>query len=214
MVENLPQLESRLNTLEGQNRRLRLACCLFAISMTAVLGVGFRRQQTTSASIPGSAEIQAQRFVLVDSGGRERAVLGLGPEGPFLHFLASPSGTVPASTVPASMDASGVVVRGPSGVSATLQATGLELGSMAGHAELNAQSLKIQHSASSASVNMQIVREGPTLLLQDASGGLASMGVHSYVPAGAVTPHHTSAASIALVSPDHHILWSAPPARR
>lgn len=209
MTAAVQEIEFRLNALERQNRRLRVALCLLTISVTAVMGMGFRRAQAAAGSIPASPEMQAQRFVLVDSAGHERAVLGLGPNGPFLHFLASDS-----TAVPTSIDTSGVILRGRSGISAALVADGVELESAGSHAEFKAWALKIQPASSRASAQLEMLPAGPSLLLQDASGGLAAVGVHSFVPPHSAVTRRTSAASIALVSPDHRILWSAPPPRR
>jgi hypothetical protein len=95
-----------------------------------------------------------------------------------------------------------------------LVADGLELQSSGGHTELKGLALKMQPASSSASVQLEVPPAGPSLLLQDATGGLAAIGVHSFVPPHSAPARRTSAASMALVSPDHRILWSAPPPRR
>jgi len=209
MPANPPEFELRLNALERQNRRLRLALCALALPLAVLLGAGFHGRQSAAVSIPPSPEVQAQRFVLVDSSGHEKAVLGLGPNGPFLHFLGSDAGVTPLS-----VDGSGVVVRGSSGLAAALDAGGVELDASAGHAELKAQSLTMQPSSSSASVRLQVQQGAPSLVLQDAGGSLAAVGVHSFAASRSALARRTSAASIALVSSDHRILWSAPPGRR
>lgn len=209
MAERSQDFELRLNTLEGENRRLRRAVCLLTVAIGVVLGVGFRRWQEPALSIPASPEVQAQRFVLVDAHGHEQAVLGLGPNGPFLHLL----GTNP-NVVPVAVNESGLIVRGSSGIGVALDAGGLELDSPSGHTEVKARSLTLQPASSSASVRLQVAGVGPSLVLQDASGNIAAIGAHAFAPSPSAPPRHTSAASIALVSSEHRILWSAPPPHR
>lgn len=206
MLAPMPLIESRLHALERQNRRLRLALFLLAITVTAAFALGFSRGQNASDSYEPSAEVKAQRFVLVDSSGREQAVLGLGANGPFLHFLSSGSAAVPVS-----VDASGIAVHNAFGFNTTLDAGGLVLDSTASRTELKAQSLEMKPASSSATASLRISPDGPSLLLRDAAGGLAALGVHSFVPEKSAVARRTSAAAIALVAPDHRILWSAPP---
>lgn len=209
MIERSQEFELRLNSLEGENRRLRRAVGLLAVSIGVLLGLGFHRWQEPSPSIPASPEVQAQRFVLVDSRGHEQAVLGVGPNGPFLNLL----GTNP-NVVPVAVNESGLVLRGSSGLGAALDAGGLEMDSPSGHTEVKARSLSMQPASSAASVHLQVAGGGPSLVLQDASGNIAAIGVHAIAPSPSAPPRRTSAASIALVSSEHRILWSAPPLHR
>lgn len=207
MNDDMHWIVSHLNSLERENRRLRLVLCILVLPIMALLWMGLRQEQELQVPIAdASPEVHAQRFVLVDSGGRERAVLGIGPNGPFLHFFGSGGASVPLS-----LDASGLVLHDFSGSGAALSANGLELSSTVGHAILKAQSLELKPVSSSAHASLGFVPDGPSLLLQDDRGSLVAVGVHLFAPSSSRTVQRTGAASIALVSPDHHILWSAPP---
>jgi len=216
MDTDLDLIHLRLKALEQQNRRLRAALCVLTIPILGILWMASLRWQGETAPPPGGStpEVHAQRFVLLDSAGKERAVLGMGASGPFLHFLPaaeSPSAAEPA-LVPVSLDSSGLVFSGPAGTGMAANAEGIEIASTSGRAYLKAQSLELKPAQSAAVVTLRLAPAGPTLLLQDAGGSLASIGVHSLSPAASAVAQRTGAASIVLVAPDHRILWSAPAA--
>src|SRR5262249_409088 len=68
-------LARRLERLERENRRLKLAGALTLVGPAALVVMG----QTAPTQVANS--IEAERFVLRDAGGKVRATLGLRPDG-------------------------------------------------------------------------------------------------------------------------------------
>lgn len=210
MSEGLDQVRYRLDRLERQNRQLRWMVRLLALPLAAMvlMAAAGHQESGEGAQIAPSPEMHAQRFVLVDSAGRERAVLGLGSNGPFLHFLAA-SGT-DRGTAPVSLDVQGLTVSATGTTGAALNAQGLTIAGVNGRALLDAQSLSLEPARSGAEASLHLGESGPSLRLKDAKGGLAVMGVQSFAPSPGGVARTTGAASITLVGPNHRVLWSAP----
>lgn len=213
MNADLERINLRLDLLERQNCRLRLALCLLFVPILGIFWIAARTQEGTPQVTAGaSQEVHAQRFVLTDSRGRELAVWGVGASGPFLHFLAgtiSPAATAPAA-IPVSLDTSGLIFSDAAGTETAINASGLDLAASGSHAFLKAQSLEMKPAQSKAEVNLRLTSAGPTLLLQDAGGSLAAIGVHAFSATATGAAQRTGAASIVLVAPNRRILWSAP----
>src|SRR5262245_59902063 len=71
-MTELESLTSRLQKVERDNRRMKLAGCLTGLIAAALLLMGQAR--------PGHKQLEAQELVLRDSSGRIRALLTASPE--------------------------------------------------------------------------------------------------------------------------------------
>lgn len=76
----LGTLVQRLERLERENRRVKLLAIGLAIGIAALVLMG------QVPATRGTKVIEAERFVLLDTNGRTRAILGAGPQGYALAF--------------------------------------------------------------------------------------------------------------------------------
>lgn len=70
----LASLQTRVTALEQRARRATFAAYALGLALACGLGMAFTAQQPTGAQDPESAELRAQRFVLVDGKQRVRGL--------------------------------------------------------------------------------------------------------------------------------------------
>jgi len=207
-------IEERLEKLERQNRRMKLAGVGALVIAGAVVLMG---QASGPRTLP---EVRANSFVLVDANGQRRAMLAMFSDGPGLAPY-DPTGqpraelTVFSSGPDLQMeDANGKVRVGPT---VFLGKPELVLIGANEKAEADlfvdsiAPALTFSDTNGSQRVALGVASDGPWFSLNDASGFKTDIGVTHLVSPETGEVRRTSAASIALFGKDKNVLWSAPP---
>ena len=202
----------RIEALERQNRRLKqfAASVLLFLATFAVMGV----------SGP-SRTIEAQRFVLTDSVGRTRAVLGLEKGSPTL-ILYTDKGKPGVQLVEYGSEnpVPALKMLNANGESlADLHPGGLYIGaSSSQNVALTLgiwPSLTMTDGASSVSLSIRGVSgHGPSLTLVDAQGFASTLGDTVLTDVATKKDRHTSSASLVMEDRDGTILWSAETVQR
>ncbi len=199
----LQPIRERLEKLERQNcwfKRTGVAALLLA---AAVVVMGQARPSRT---------VTADKFVLVDSQGRTRAVLqadsiratltfmdGVGRKRTVLSGGTGTTGHAFAHLELGEAAARGGFVLGTPGGEVTLSDGGLVMGAYPPNREAGSVLLQAPGPF------------GPDLELTDSQGYTANIGITRLVTPATGETHRTSAASVVLLGKGGKVLWSAPP---
>jgi hypothetical protein len=168
------RMSARLDCLEKQNRKMK---------KTLVTGFAFVGCVLLMAQSRPNGTIEAERFVVKDKNGKEKAALGM---------ATSESGgaslTIGSPEFANSTEKYIVTIHGG-------DYAWLNLRSRDGKETINAD------------INS---KDGPELLLSDKEGYKTDIGHTDLITSRTGETHYTSAASVVLFGKDKHVLWSAP----
>jgi len=205
-------IECRLEKLERQNRRMKLAGLgAFVIAGTLLLMGQARPVQPST--------IRGNRFVLVDAQGQERAVIEMYKGGPVLALCnANKNPSAVLSTLSLIGDLSLCGANRQARALDAFSAAGPSLALYDAHGTPRAQlgvswgysGLTLSDVNGKTRAGLHAFSGGPMLDLYDASGFEAIVGSTDVLTSTGET-HETSAASIVLFGKDKKVLWSAPP---
>jgi hypothetical protein len=231
-------IEERLEKLERQNRRMKLA----GLGAMVIAGAFVLMGQASGPRTP--PEVRAKSFVLVDANGETRARLYMsasakGPELDLLDAKGNPRVVLGASGTSGGLDlldAKGnerLTLDGPPiGPALVLSDangnTRAEMDAFSDSPELDlydasgkpraglgawpeGPGLKLYDANGKPRAGLAVTSDGPTLGLDDANGFKTRIGVTGLVTPATGETHKTSAASIVLFGKDRKVLWSAPP---
>jgi hypothetical protein len=205
---------SRIERLEGQNRRLKRGAlaCLVAIVSLGLMGQTQRKSTRKPAPAPAPApasapappamprNIEAESFVLKDANGRVRAELSMGGTGPSFKLLdLSGSALVTLSLNDTAPGGPFLLLSDPqhhAGLSmSVLEGAGSQLSLTGARADIQAY--------------IGVTPYGTTLTLSDQDGFTTNIG-KGVQPSKGGQIKKTSAASITLFNKDRKVLWTAP----
>ena len=178
-------LQDRLFKLETQNRRLKRvgSAVLIAVTLLVVMG-----------QAPSKKIVEANEFILKDSGGKTRADLSVNEttKTPVAQLvLFDPNGHEKVrvdSGLPGL--GGGIVLSGDNGPNALLTSTFLSI------------------SRDNNKTGMTMAEDG--LIVSDGKGFEAAIGVVSLVTPSTGETHKTSVASLVLFDKDKNVIWKAP----
>jgi hypothetical protein len=238
MTNEQGAIEERLEKLERQNRRMKLAGLGAVVIAGAFVLMG---QASGPRTLP---EVRAKSFVLVDANGETRARLYMSapPERPELDLLdakGNPRVVLDASGTSGGLDlldAKGnerLTLYGPpigpglvltdanqkERVELAASSDGPTLALYDASEKVRARlgawpegpGLKLYDANGKPRAGLAVTSDGPTLGLNDATGFKTRIGVTGLVTPATGETHTTSAASIVLFGKDRKVLWSAPP---
>lgn len=186
-------IEQRLEKLERQNRRMKLA----GIGALVIAGAFLLTGQASGPRI--LPEVRANSFVLVDAQGKPRATLGMYADQPRLA-LSDTNGTVRAALA---VSSGGPVLM--------MVGTGKAVASL--FVESDGPELDMLGENEAQGAIFGIPARGPELRMNDASGFETELGVTDLITPTTGETHATSAASIVLFGKGKKVLWSAPEPR-
>jgi hypothetical protein len=191
-----PSIEERLERLEKQNRWLRML--VLALIFLAGGGVMLSVVSGVRAQAPAwKRTVEAGKFVLRDSSGKTRAMLGMIPTGPVLRMYDT-SGT-PRAALSVSEVGAGLGLYDTSGQMRAV------LDMFAGN-----QNLTLLDASGAQLARLDGSADGPSLTLQD-SGGFKSVVGHVALQTPATGEQsQSSAASIHLFNKAGKVIWAAP----
>jgi hypothetical protein len=210
-ISDLYVMAQRLDKLERQNRRLIQAGVLALVLLFSIVWMGQAPRKTRS--------IEADRFILNDSGGKKRAELMMEDAGPGLVLydiigrriarfggvsngaglsLQSIDGGSRLSLV-SQPEGPHLLIFDPSGTFRT------ELG-----ASERGPYLLLHDSNGSPRAALALDNEQPKLQLSDSEGFTAILGSNPLVTANTQAVQKTNAASLLFFGKDGEILWRAP----
>lgn len=182
---DLQVIQARIEKLESQNRRLKLA----GLGGLIIFGAAIAMAQ----SAPAPKVVEAQRFVLKDGQGNVRAWLGLFGEGS--ELVLGNSAKQPMMTLKVSDQASDLHFQGQ-------ENSGMNLG-----LDFGVPAISMAGSSGSGQATLAVNETGPEFALRDSQGSSAALGI----PDGAAKSRHAkSAASVRLLDKEGKVLWSAP----
>jgi len=225
----LTAITKRLERLEKENRRMKLA----------ILGIGVAALAVFTASWEGRARtanvtqtVTASKFILHDNLGRVRAWLGMDGNEPSLELRDDEGDTIAAllEDMTANRDKGTIVLSEAKGHSAaTITDDSLNLdghislmgdsgGTTIGEGDMfigkGRDSVFVSHNGielSGTGGKVDLTNSsGPSLSLQDAAGFMATFGTADLVMARTGKAERTSAASIDLFDRKGHVIWQAP----
>jgi hypothetical protein len=185
---DLQTIQARLEKLEAQNRKLKLA----GLAGLIILGAGIAMAQ----SAPTPKVIEAQRFVVKDAHGNVRAWLGVFGEGS--ELILGNSGKQPMMTLQVTERAGDLHFQGQ-------ENSGMNLG-----LDFGVPAISMAGSSGSGQATLRINDAGPSFSLRDSRGFSATVGVPETEPNGTTRSDKRSAASVRLFDKAGRILWSAP----
>ncbi len=202
MTSDHGAIEERLESLERQNRRIKLAglAALVIAGAVVLTGLAWPRGSASGQAGKSATVIRATEFVLVDAQGRTRAALEMYMGGPELVLY----------------DANGKL-RARLDVSPDGQGLRLYDANEKARAVLNViadqPGLAVSDANGKMGAVLSVLADGPVLSLNDAQGFATQIGVTGLVTPATAETRKTSAASIVMFSNDkeHHVLWKAPP---
>jgi len=184
-------IKQRLEKLERQNRRMKLAGVGALVIAAAFLLMG---QASGPRTLP---EVRANSFVLVDAQGRQRATLSMDMNEPGLA-LRDASGAIRAMLANSPQGPTLGLLDANGKAAATLAV--LSDGPLLGMLDANL----------TQGVMLDIPAHGPELKLNDANRFETDIGATDLITPTTGETHTTSAASIVLFGKDKKVLWSAP----
>jgi hypothetical protein len=191
-TRDLQAILDRLDRLETQNRRLKWGVIAVLASVSAVLLMGQAPRPVPT--------LEAQKFVLKDSGGHIRGwfgtigngselTLGNASAQPMMRLLVSPDGS-------------------------ELHFFGSRQSGITVDVVSGAPSLSMINAGGSAQARIAFANDAPGLTLQDAKGRSAIFGasqLESDAQENAQSPRRpSSAASLLLLDKDKHVIWRSP----
>jgi hypothetical protein len=213
MTNEQGAIEERLENLERQNRRMKLAGLGAMVIAGAFVLMG-------QARLVHPSTITATKFVLVDSQGRQRATLDMYKGSPILGlFDANGNMRVVLSALP---EGPGLALSDAKGntraeMDAFSDSPELALSDAKGNTRVmlsalpEGPGLALYDAKGNTRAGMDAFSDRPELALSDASGFVTDIGVTGLVTPATGETHKTSAASIVLFGKDRKVLWSAPP---
>lgn len=214
--QDVQAILQRIDALEKQNRSLIRAGLFALLFVAAMVTMGQARPSRT---------VEAEQFVLRDSQGRQRLVIGT-PRNSGVAFDLAP-------------DEPAIWIMGENGVDrAILSGDGLgfadekgkrqarveisKTGSALDLYDLNGKeriklsgestnpSVFISDKDGFARVSSGLINEQPSIIVNDRQGFVAQLGITDLVTSRTGEQHRTSAASFVLLGKDGKVLWSAP----
>jgi hypothetical protein len=207
----MQHLMERLERVERQNRWLVCGGLVLVLLCGSVL---------LMAQKPLAQDVEAQKFVLKDAEGKERAELHMTDSGPELALLSSsPSGA--EAHLNLNNGAPGLVLRGVNGKAALLRVDedgpSLALISkkqdgvwFAGLDIAEDEGPRLKLARENGGLSAAVHPEGPNLSLLDSEGFTASIGSKWLINPSTGEKRQSSAASIHLLDKKDHVIWSAP----
>lgn len=197
---------SRIERLETENRRIRRGAAAFLV---AIATIGLMGQTTTTRKRPPAAtppaapvlpkNIEAESFVLKDATGKVRAELAMAGTGPALKLRdASGSALVTISLNDGAPGGPYVLMSDPQ------HHAGVTLSAL----ENSGSQLLLTGDRPDIQAHIGVAMDGPSFQISDQDGLSASIGGAQMGKNG--QQKKASAASIALYSKDHKVLWSQP----
>jgi hypothetical protein len=238
MTNEQGAIEERLEKLERQNRRMKLA----GLGAMVIAGAFVLMGQASGPRTP--SEVRAKSFVLVDANGETRARLYMsasanGPELTLLDAKGNERLTLygpPIGPTLALSDANGEVRAGLAVTSdrpwltlydakgnprvvldANSEGAGLALSDANGEVRAglavtsDGPGLVLSDANEKPQAGLAVTSDGAGLQLNDPSGFETDIGVTDLITPATDETHKTSAASIVLFGKDKKVLWSAPP---
>jgi hypothetical protein len=96
--DRLQVLSARLDRLEVQNRRWKLAAIMLALSSGSLVLIAAKPADRLDPSVVRARSVEAQDFILKDEDGQIRARLSLRPHSkkPGQNLFANPTGATPS----------------------------------------------------------------------------------------------------------------------
>jgi hypothetical protein len=237
MNQHTETLSERLDILERQNRRWRIAALLAMIGLLAV----FAMAQTSTPHVVNADRVRAREFQLIDSAGKQRAALSIVKGEPGLALLDD-GGKLKAILAVAGREPWLGLFDGAGKVRAKLDVTGgipaLALVGDAGAAKMilgvegEHPALLLADTAGKVRAKLHVTEGGPELLLYDADGNMRAflsatsagptldindgegfrtvIGSMDLVTTATGEQHHRSAASVLIFDKKGKVIWSAP----
>ena len=215
--ERIENLEKGLVSARRLNRWLLAAV---GVALGVWILVGTFGPATAGAPAGGGAvkEIRANRFVLEDKNGNQRAILDVDADGPGLSLFDAAGKTRAGLSVTAGgpslglLDAAGKM---RTFLSVTADGPSLDLYDAAGKTraglvmDADGPSLRLFDAAGKGRIGMDVGADGPGLVLRDAAGkARATVGVtQTTSPDGRTTTYPES--SLLLFGPDGKVIWQA-----
>jgi len=207
VVHEKDSIESRLERLETQNRRLKRGALACLIVISSFVFMGQAKRKTTRPPTPPPApaftmpeNIEAQSFILKDTSGRVRAELAMSGTGPSLK-LRDQSGT-PLISISLNDDS-------PAGpfllLSDPQHTAGLSISILQGAGS----QLTLTGERADIQAHLGVTPDGTSFALSDKDGFSTNIG-SGIQPAKGGQIKKTSAASVTLLNKDRKLLWSAP----
>jgi len=184
-------IEQRLEKLERQNRRMKLAGVGALVIAAAFLLMGQASGTRTQD------EVRARSFVLVDAQGKQRATLDMYTDQPRLA-LSDTNGKIRVALA--------ISQGGPA--LALVDANGKATASL--FVTPDGPLLDMLGANSMQAVTLEIPAHGPEFKMNDANGFETDIGATDLITPTSGETHTTSAASIVLIGKDKKVLWSAP----
>jgi hypothetical protein len=202
-------LEIRIESLEKQNRRLKLGALTVLIGFISVSLLGQTKQTKKTAPKAAAAapaapvtpeQIEAHSFVLKDSNGKVRAELSMTGTGPGLKLRDE------AGTALVTLSLNDSAPQGPLLLMSDPQhKAGVSVSVLSG----NGSQLSLVGERPDIQARMAVAPAGTSFEMSDADGFTTSIGNGLQASKGK-QPKQTTAASITLYGKDRKLLWSTP----
>jgi hypothetical protein len=214
MTNEQGAIEERLEKLERQNRRMKLA----GLGAVVIAGAFVLMGQASGPRTP--PEVRAKSFVLMDANGETRARLYMSAKAPMLELFdanGKPRAGLGVTSDGPELDLYDAKGNPRAEMDAFSDGPGLDLADANGkvRAQLAVNSdgpiLDLNGADGKSSAWLIVPSDGPWLQLNDANGFETDIGVTDLVTPATGETHKTSAASIVLLGKDRKVLWSAPP---
>ncbi len=214
MTLESPAIIERLERLERQNRHLKRCAVILLLVLSSVFLMG--------QAAPSSRTVEAQKFVLVDSGGNVRAELIILPSGlPGLRFLDTKGG------IESLVTGGGLAMFDGQVNTANLYHSGLVIQSLAGERTISlggysgatppprgysppAALIGLYGSSGKTRLELTAEEAGPTLSMSDTEGFSAHLGRTDLQTPRTGEDLKTSAASLVLFDKTGTVIWRAP----
>jgi hypothetical protein len=198
---------ARIERLEEENRKLKRGAlvCLIALASVGLMGQTQRKSTRPPAAAPTPAptlpkNIEAESFILKDSGGRTRAELSMGGTGPSFKLVdQGGSALFTVSLKDAAPGGPYVLLSDPQ------HHAGLSMSVLEGAGS----QLTLTGERPDVQAHLGVAPDGASLQVTDQDGFSANIGNGVQTTKGGQTKK-TSAGSITLFNKDRKVLWTVP----
>lgn len=221
MTEQQPEMQSlvqRLEKLEGQNRRMKQIGALVLVVAASLFLMG----QT-----PANRTVEASKFILYDSSGKQRAVLATAADGqgsPALMFtdadgwirlqLAVNKSGSPQLSMFNGQESIHLSIPSQVASERTLDGPTAQLEfKHADHPQITLESERfggVGLEMNGKVPYISMIGDTPSIWMLDTAGFQASIGSTDLKTSDTGETHRTSAASVILFGKDKKVLWRAP----
>ena len=184
-------LSKRLEKLERDNRNLRRVISVLSISFIVLF--------TMAQVRPTPKVIEAEKFVVKDSSGKERASLGIDVVGPERFIVSS----LTIQDYDAKHQALTQIFPGSISIDNRFGERHYE-----STFSSNGQSFKSSESGEEQELNMSL--NGPSIKVADKQGFQTIIGAADLQTVKTGETHKTSAASIVIFDKEKNVIWKAP----